>query len=1115
MISQVSEKNMHIVRWLLAVGWLTLIFSLLYDPISPWFTDPSNLSSPFHLHPEIYLDPEKCVKVQGVCLPQQPYGMGARIFWAVVLPIGIMILLVFGHEFWRRICPLYFFSQIPRALGIQRKRKVVNPNTGSLSYELAGVEKGSWLGRNYLYLQFGLFYLGLNIRILFVNSDRLAMAIFLLFTISSAIAVGFLFKGRTWCQYFCPMAPVQMFYTGPRGLLGSVAHQSPPQSITQSTCRTVDSSGQDKSACVSCQSPCIDIDAERAYWDGITRPDQKLVFYGYFGLMLGFYFFYFLYAGNWDYYYSGAWTHEEGQLSTLFKPGFYIFNHPLPIPKIIAAPLTLAFFGAASYFVCLTLERAFRFYLKRANKSLSNEQILHICFVLCTFVSFNVFFMFGGRPNISLLPNWGVLALNGFIILVSSLWLYRSLGRSKERYSRESLASSLRRQLNKLAIDWVKFLEGRSLKDLIPDEVYVLAKVLPGFSRTDRLRVYKGVLQEALSDGIHSANSLEVLKDLRKELSISDEEHYTVLMELGVEEPSLLDPQKQLNRETSLRIEGYRRGLELLLLELVESGTSLQEAIDRKQKQIIALRQEYAIATDEQEQVLAELFNQDGALVRTAEVLLAKLQDLAICCQALNKFVPNRQASVYNLLRSALQEKQQLVTTQLLSILEILGDSPEARNIAGYTGVLAANVIQEILRSNDQQSRWQERLGFRVISVLRQEELSTQLSQTRTKLGSLEAPTNLNLLPTKLGSSGDSTQIGLPTLSPEAIINVLLELLQDLDPLVQAASLYALHQLDPTLGIEQARQLVRDTPPCNGGASSDFVNSKQNIDWLVRETAENILGRSKNQKTPANNVPTMIAHVRAMGRSARRIFEQPVIRIGRGHENDIVILDKRISRQHAIFYLDEQGVSVKDLGSANGLRIGSKPIHDQQKQLSQGDIVRFSTGDEIAILVQWEMRPVQENKTTDALGTLEKLLWLYESSFFHGLKANALVELARNSQVRVYRPVDEIYKKGEPANELLVLIDGEAQLRVSIVGGEQIVETVVPGQTIGELEVLTHTNRSATVVATGVRTRILAINAKDFETALRQDPLLANNLLVVLSTRLQETKMQSSPVALS
>lgn len=235
---------MHLVRWLLAVGWLTLIFSLFYDPISPWLTAPSHSISPFRLNRWESLDSISCVKFQGVCLTEQTYSLGSSIFWAMVIPIAIVILLVFGHEFWRRICPLYFFSQIPRALGIQRKRKIVNPETNSIRYELTGVEKESWLGRNYLFLQFGLFFLGLNIRILVVN--RMTLGLFLLLTIASAITVGFLFKGRSWCQYFCPMAPVQMFYTGPRGLLGSDAHLKPPQSITQSTCRTVDSSGQEK-----------------------------------------------------------------------------------------------------------------------------------------------------------------------------------------------------------------------------------------------------------------------------------------------------------------------------------------------------------------------------------------------------------------------------------------------------------------------------------------------------------------------------------------------------------------------------------------------------------------------------------------------------------------------------------------------------------------------------------------------------------------------------------------------------------------------------------------------------------------------------------------------------
>jgi polyferredoxin len=57
-----------------------------------------------------------------------------------------------------------------------------------------------------------------------VNSDRLLLGLFLLLTIASAITVGFLYGGKTWCNYICPMAPVQMVYSEPSGLLTSVAH---------------------------------------------------------------------------------------------------------------------------------------------------------------------------------------------------------------------------------------------------------------------------------------------------------------------------------------------------------------------------------------------------------------------------------------------------------------------------------------------------------------------------------------------------------------------------------------------------------------------------------------------------------------------------------------------------------------------------------------------------------------------------------------------------------------------------------------------------------------------------------------------------------------------------
>jgi hypothetical protein len=552
MFAKTPERQMHVVRWLLTCGWLLLIFSLFYDPISPWLTDPNNTMSPLRLAPEV------CVKVQGVCLEQTSYALGARLFWAAIVPAAIFILLVFGHELWRRICPLSFLSQIPLALSIQRQHRRVNPQTGKISYEVAKVKKNSWLGRNYSYLQFGLLYLGLCIRLLFVNSDRLALGIFLIFTILSAIAVGYLYGGKSWCHYFCPMAPVQKIYAEPGGLVTSKAHER-ERTITQSMCRIVNQEGKEQSSCVACQTPCIDIDAERSYWDGITKPDQKLLYYGYIGLVISFYFYYYLYAGNWDYYFSGVWTHEANQLTTLLSPGFYLFNKPIPIPKLVAVPLTLGFFTGGSYFLGLKLEKSYKSYLLRTNQSLSKEQIQHRIFTLCTFVVFNLFFAFGARPNIALLPPLGQYFLDVLLVLVSTLWLYRTWGRSPELYSRESLASRLRKQLSKLQLDVSRFLEGHSLESLNPDEVYVLAKILPGFTAEKRLQAYKQVLRETLEEGYANFfNSLEVLQQMRQGLEISEKEHLRVLTELGVENPAdLLNPSKQRTRENQVRLQSY------------------------------------------------------------------------------------------------------------------------------------------------------------------------------------------------------------------------------------------------------------------------------------------------------------------------------------------------------------------------------------------------------------------------------------------------------------------------------------------------------------------------------------------------------------------------------
>ncbi|MGL5064442.1 MAG: 4Fe-4S binding protein, partial [Microcoleus sp.] len=398
MFAQQPETRMHWVRWILTIAWLLVIVSLFYDPWTPALTEPNHPWSPLRL-------PDTCIQVQGKCLPEQPYPLGTTVFWGAIVPAAIFILLVFGHELWRRICPLSFLSQIPRALGKQRQFKRENQKTGKVRYELAKVNSDSWLGKNYPYLQFGWLFVGLCGRILFFNADRLVLAFWMLFTIAAAIAVGYFYGGKSWCQYFCPMAPVQSIYSEPGGLLSSKAHMS-DRTITQSMCRTVRADGQEESACVACQNPCIDIDSERTYWDSLNKPETLFLRYGYIGLVVGYFGYYYLYAGNWDYYFSGAWLRQTDQLASLLSPGLYLFGQAINIPKLVAVPLFLGGCTAIGYWLGRAIERQVKSYSQQQNSKLSIDTIRHRIFTVCTFGIFNFFFIFGGRPLVQVLPLW-------------------------------------------------------------------------------------------------------------------------------------------------------------------------------------------------------------------------------------------------------------------------------------------------------------------------------------------------------------------------------------------------------------------------------------------------------------------------------------------------------------------------------------------------------------------------------------------------------------------------------------------------------------------------------------------------------------------------------------
>ncbi|MDJ0704207.1 MAG: 4Fe-4S binding protein [Leptolyngbyaceae cyanobacterium MO_188.B28] len=508
MLAQVPEKRLHQVRFVLAIGWLIFIWALLLG--------------------DSYLP--------GAWL----YHIGPSLFWGIIPPLVIVIVLVLGHEAWRRLCPLAFISQITTAFGLESRSQV---------------KETSWLARHHLYLQFGLFFVGLNCRVLFFESDRTALGIFLLFIIMAAITVVYLFGGRTWCHYFCPMSPVQTVFTGPRGLLGSEAHKDPPGAITQSMCRIWDlETGEERNICVGCKSPCFDIDAEYTYWQEINKPGASLIRYGYLGLVIGFFGYLFLYAGDWDTYYSALWGHDINQAVHLFDPGFTIASRSIPIPKIIACPSVLAVSAWVTCLIGARLEKMYAAYLKRRKEFFSHTQIRHRLFSGVTLLSFNIFLICSAYPFMRQVPEPVALAGVILVMLPSSLWLHRTWNRDPDQYFKEGVADSLRRTLKKLPIDLSQILPGRPLDKLDSEEVYALAQVLPGLAKQYQYEVYRGVLEETLeARRVDAFNCLDAFRSMRQKMGLSDEVHHSVLMDLCKEKPYLCYPQHRLYPENADR----------------------------------------------------------------------------------------------------------------------------------------------------------------------------------------------------------------------------------------------------------------------------------------------------------------------------------------------------------------------------------------------------------------------------------------------------------------------------------------------------------------------------------------------------------------------------------
>jgi CRP-like cAMP-binding protein len=111
---------------------------------------------------------------------------------------------------------------------------------------------------------------------------------------------------------------------------------------------------------------------------------------------------------------------------------------------------------------------------------------------------------------------------------------------------------------------------------------------------------------------------------------------------------------------------------------------------------------------------------------------------------------------------------------------------------------------------------------------------------------------------------------------------------------------------------------------------------------------------------------------------------------------------------------------------------------------------------------------------------------------------------------RIYRDGEEIIRQGKTGESMYVVQSG----RVEVVqhtgnGGEQHLAYLEAGNFFGEMSVFEKEVRSATVRAAG-EARVLKIDKKTLLRRIREDPLLAVNLLKTMSHRIRALNAEVS-----
>ena len=482
------------------------------------------------------------------------------VLWTMALPALPIALVIMGFYRWRAICPLAAIGSLGARVPRTAQRRVP-----------------AWLERGFFGLTFVFLLFMLTLRHVATNGDGYWLGALLLGLAALAIVANAVFTGKTWCNFFCPVGFVERVYTEPASL-GQV----------EPTSRCV--------RCTACKKNCPDIDQENAYWRDVLSGSRWMTVYAFPGLVLGFYVYYWLRAGDWQAYFGGEWTRHASDSALWFGPGFFFAPG---VPAVFASLLTLLGFSVASLVVFKGIEWV-AVLVGGGDKAERRERARHHVLALSAFAAFLAFYAFAGAPSLMRVPG-GVRILALVAPVVATLFIVRRWGRSR-----------------------VDYLQLRSVRNLVkrwrfdepppatPAGVVAFVRAHEQ-SRNDQVEAYARTVREVIADGIVTLDERRLLDRLRVSLDVDERTHRKILVDLGDEARELLEGEA-VGPERRLQLEGYRRALSQALLE--GASNAAQDA----------LRADWGVDLPTHRRLVATLQSAGGPLQAAALRDLARIE---------------------------------------------------------------------------------------------------------------------------------------------------------------------------------------------------------------------------------------------------------------------------------------------------------------------------------------------------------------------------------------------------------------------------------------------------------------------------------------------------------